>query len=898
MAAPSGTVTFLFTDIEGSTRLYQEDEHVMAAAVARHNEVLEAIIAEHSGTVFSTMGDGKAAAFGSASAAVGAAVDLQRRLDVERWPTSRPIRVRVGLHTGEARLLGGDYFGAAVNRAARLMAIGHGGQVLCSEATASVLTGVELVDLGEHRLRDLDRAVHVFQVGDGVFPALRSLEAHPSNLPAEVGGFVGRQDELAEVEASLTAARVVTLTGAGGVGKTRLALRAAAEALAGFRDGVRLVELSPLADPTRLVEVVAGGLGVTERAGQALADAVTEYLRSRHLLLVLDNCEHLGDATGRWVANAVGSCPGLWVLATSRRRLGVRGERVVMVAPLAVPAMGATPEEIGATDGARLFVDRAADAKSSFTLTKANAGAVAELVRLLDGIPLAIELAAARIRSFTPAELIELFAQTGTSGGFEPLRRAMDWSYALLDGQAMTALNRASVFAGDFDLAAARAVLGAGPIEPREVAELLNSLVDESLIAAEDDGDATRYRLLETIRQYATEHLDAAGEGDGSRRRHAEHYATFAAQARDGSRTSAERQWLARAAREAANLRSAVTWATSVGDTDLALRLVTPLVGLTGSPLLWASGEWVPAVIAMPGAAAHPLYPLALASASWARLVTGDTSTALEMCHEALSAAAETDPGPEVMADVLSVVAQSFQLAGDADRALEVCQRSIELARAAGDDWHLSLALTRACGAAPWIDAEMASDLAKEALTVGRRLGGSMHCYAALSAGIVEVERDPDRALALFGESAAVAEEAGDDYAYGLPLGFQAWLLVHRGDFGQAAALIARCLEAESRGRSSFGVHLLLGVAAIVLELAGDDEASAIAHGPAANMGLPPTKGFDLGQLERSAVTVRGRLSDQHFDRWAARGLAMNDHDLVQYLVDHLRAVEPTVQDG
>ena len=322
---PSGTVTFMFTDVEGSTRLWETEPEVMQAALSRHDDIVRSTVEQRGGYVFATGGDGFAAAFARPADALEAAVEVQQRLDGQAVTDACPLRVRMGLHTGVAEERDGDYFGPAVNRPARLMALGHGGQILCSSATAELLDGVKLVDLGEHQLRDLSSPVHVFQVGGEVFPALQALDSYPSNLPAQTGSFVGRSAELAEVIEALESSRVVTLTGVGGVGKTRLALHAAADMLHEFRDGAWLVELAPVLDPDLLLEVVARAIDVPERQGLSLESTLTEFLRNKRMLLVVDNCEHLLDAVAGLVGSVLGSCPHLRVLANQPGGIEGRG---------------------------------------------------------------------------------------------------------------------------------------------------------------------------------------------------------------------------------------------------------------------------------------------------------------------------------------------------------------------------------------------------------------------------------------------------------------------------------------------------------------------------------------------------------------------------------------------
>jgi predicted ATPase len=482
----------------------------MPAALARHDRILEDAVAGHGGRVFSRSGDGLAAAFATAADALSAAVAAQQGLIDESWDASGPLRVRMGVHSGAADERHGDYLGPTLNRAARLMAAAHGGQVVCSLATAE-LAGVAmsedvgLVDLGEHRLRDLARAEHVFQVTHPTLPSqikpLRSLDAYPSNLPIQISAFIGRERQLEKVNAALGESRIVTLTGVGGVGKTRLAVQSAADLLPQYRDGAWLVELAAAVDPDDLVEVTAAALDVPERQGQSLSATLTDFLRAKRVLLVLDNCEHLLDAVASFVEGVVSRCPHVAVLATSREGLGVDGERILAVPSLGVPEDNSDPPAVSDAAAVRLFVERASEAKAGFTVSEANASAVARLVRRLDGIPLAIELAAARVRSLTPAELAERLDERFSllAGGrrtaverHQTLRRAIDWSYELLSEPERRAFNRLAVFATDFPLSAAEAVIAGDGVESSTVVDLLGHLVDKSLVVAEESGDVTR----------------------------------------------------------------------------------------------------------------------------------------------------------------------------------------------------------------------------------------------------------------------------------------------------------------------------------------------------------------------------------------------------------------------
>jgi predicted ATPase/class 3 adenylate cyclase len=527
---PSGTVTFLFTDLEGSTRLWEEHPDAMRAALARHDEVVRHAIEGHDGFVVKTTGDGFHAAFGTAHDAVDAAVAAQLALGEGPWEVTGPLKVRMGLHTCEAELRDGDYYGSAVNRAARLMSVAHGGQVVASAATSELVRGgsVELVDLGEHRLRDLTTTERVLQVhAPGLtreFPPLRTLDALPGNLPRQVTTFVGREAEIASLAELVRDAPLVTLTGVGGVGKTRLALQVATEVVARFPDGAWLCEFASVTDRSAVWDTLAASLRVQPFPGRSLEESALEYLTAKRLLLVLDNCEHLLDAIAGLVDAIARRCPHVSVLATSREGLALAGERIVAVPTLGVPRADAAGDARLHADAVQLFADRAAAAQRDFALTDHNIETVAVLCRRLDGIPLAIELAAARVRSMSPEDLVARLDQRfklltrGSRAALErhqTLRSTIDWSYDLLDPTERLALDRLSVFAGGCDLAAAEVVLAGDDLDVFDVDDVLAQLVDKSLVVVERHDTGVRYRLLETIRQYAAERLQRDGDTAG-----------------------------------------------------------------------------------------------------------------------------------------------------------------------------------------------------------------------------------------------------------------------------------------------------------------------------------------------------------------------------------------------
>jgi predicted ATPase/class 3 adenylate cyclase len=652
---PSGTVTFLFTDLEGSTRLWEEYPDAMRDALARHNELLREAIEGHSGYVVKTTGDGFHAAFAAADAGVSAAVAAQRALAAATWGDTGTLRVRMGLHTGVASLRDGDYFGSSLNRAARLMCVAHGGQVVCSQATTDlareVLTeGVDFVDLGEHRLRDLSRAEHVFQVCApglvGEFAPLASLDAFPGNMPLQMSSFIGREREIDQTAAALSEARVVTLTGVGGVGKTRLALQVAAEELPRFREGAWLIELAPVRDPDDVVDAVAAVLGVTARAGQTLVEALVEFLGTKQLLLVVDNCEHVLGPVADLVENIGRSCPGVFVLATSREGLAIVGERIQAVPSLASPTADAEFDAVAASDAVQLFLDRAHAADGAFALGPGNAASVARVCRRLDGVPLAIELAAARVSLMSPAELasaldhrFEVLAggRRGAVKQQQTLRATIDWSYDLLDESQQRLLARLSVFAGGATRKAAEAVCAGAPMEARAVFGVLGELVARSLVVAERGGLDTRYRLLETIREYSEERLVEHGETDALRDRHARYYTDYAWHCSEGLRGPEQIECGARMTADSENILAAFAHAVDTNNLDLAVRFLEstpPLNQQPGYQLLLP----VDSVLAAAGAEQHPGYPLVLMAAASAADRRGEATLAREYGDAALDA--------------------------------------------------------------------------------------------------------------------------------------------------------------------------------------------------------------------------------------------------------------------
>ncbi|MGH2375703.1 MAG: ATP-binding protein [bacterium] len=580
------TVTFLFTDIEGSTRLLHDlGDEGYANLLAVHRGLLHEAIAGAHGRALQDHGDGLLAVFDRAVDGVLAAVSAQRALVQHRWPEEGEVRVRMALHTGEPVIADAGYVGLDVHRTARICQAAWGGQILVSQTTRDLLAddrlaGVAFRDLGEHRLKDLARSQRLFQVvASGLhdqFPRPRSLDVLPNNLPVQLTSFVGRDRERNEIRHMLLSAHALTLTGAGGAGKTRLALQVAADVVEEFRDGVWLVELAPLTDPELVVQTVASTLDVREIPRRDLAGTLADALKARSMLVLLDNAEHLLAACAALARKLMLACPGLRLLVTSREALGIAGEQVYIVRPLTVPDLHHLPHptRLAEHDAVRLFVERAKAVVSDFALGEHNARAVAEICIRLDGIPLAIELAAARVRVLSPEQIARRLDDRFhlLTGGarlgvphHQALQAAIGWSYDLLSEPEQILFRRLAVFAGGFTLEAAEVVgCGAG-VESRDILDLVARLADKSLVVVEEHGGETRYRMLETIREYAANDLHASGEADPVRTAHLEFFEALARDAYDFTEAQ-RRAWLNRLEVEHDNLRAALQWSQESGD--------------------------------------------------------------------------------------------------------------------------------------------------------------------------------------------------------------------------------------------------------------------------------------------------------------------------------------------
>ncbi len=792
---PSGTVTFLLTDLEGSTRMWEREPEAMRAAMVRHDEILEKAIAANRGFVFSRMGDGMAAAFATARDAVCAALVIKQALAEEDWHTVAPLRARIGLHTAEAVITDDTgYASLPINRCARLMAAAHGGQIVLSGATESLVRdhlpgGTALVDLGEHHLRDLGQPMRILQVSSTDrpedYPALRSLDSFPGNLPAQLSSFIGRQAEVARAASALKESHVVTITGVGGVGKTRLAIQVAAELLPGFRDGAWLVELAGVRDPEAVVEAVAAVLHMTNRSAQSLEDSLIDALAQKQLLLVLDNCEHVLSTVARLVGRIERSCPNVAVLATSREGIAVEGEQIIALPPLESGEPGQELERLIHTDAVRLFVERARNVKADFAVTANNDRAVVEVCQRLDGVPLAIELAAARVIVLSPNELLQRLDRRfqvlagGRRGAVErhaTLRAAIDWSYELLDPSEQRLLARMAVFTGGCSLEAIEEVCSGDPVDRNEVMDLVTNLVARSLVVAEDRSMGTRFRLLETIRQYAEERLAEGGETAALLKRHAQFYGDLSARIAEhfygpDQLISARLMNI-----ERDNIRSALANAIDTDNAALAVPLVTNLPNRTNT--VSPTGELIltPAsrVLSMPGAAEQPGYPRALVAAAYDAHATGDWDGVEALCRQALQAASGHTaalPGPQIEADVCAVQAMARLSAGAYADAVALYLRAAELASA--DSYPGLAAIYLAYGVSSAVlwgaGIDEATDHAERSVSLARRSGMPGAIMMGLNAlALTLVEDDAPRARALLRESIECGGTPGEEVSTGI----------------------------------------------------------------------------------------------------------------------------------
>ncbi len=866
-------VTFLFTDVEGSTRRWEADAQAMRAALVVHDEVLCKAVEAHGGWLFKHTGDGVCAAFASPRCAVDAAVAAQRALE---------LPVRMGIATGEAELREGDYFGAVLNRAARVMAAGHGGQILLADSTAGLLSGVDLLDLGPRRLRDLPTAVGVFQVhAAGLredFPPLRALDASPGNLRPAPTSFIGRESEVAELQAAVKAHRLVTLTGVGGVGKTRLAVEVAARLADEFPDGVWFFDLAAVADPAALPDAVAAVLGITQQPGKSLAESVAAALEGRVRLLVIDNCEHVRDAAADLVEAILAQSETVKILATSREGLRVADEQLWLVPSLDV---GAGIDSAAVT----LFVERAHSVASRFSVaTPDEAAPVVEICRRLDGIPLAIELAASRMASMTASEVQDRLDQrfrllVGSRRGLErhhTLRHAVAWSYDLLDDAEKVLLNRCSVFAGGFDLQSACAVMGSD--DDFATLDLLDALVRKSLLVADRSSGRTRFSMLETIRQFAEDQLAARGVATEVRAAHAHYFAGREADIMALWDSPQQREAYDWVTTELANLRTAFRWAADQGDLDVAPTLAT-YVGWLGigvqtlEPIAWAEELIEPA-----RAVDHPrlafLYVIASQcyATGWIEAAVGYSDAGQIVLGRSREAP------PYGIEGALGAV---YLVIGQPERLAELCRAQLARRRDTPvliRGW-LVVALSLAgCGGEAM---DCADGLIEAAETTG-----NPHVLAwALGAyGVAFRDADPVGALNALGRGVVIAQDSGNRSVASALLPALARLEAEHGGTVAAFDHLTLAIRNFHNAGDATTLRVPLAVLAALFDRLGRHEPAATIAGFA----LSPIAAAGVPEITTAIAHLRDVLGDQTYESLARKGETMTTTAMVTYAYDQI----------
>jgi predicted ATPase len=866
-------VTFLFTDIEGSTRRWEADAEAMRAALSKHDQVLQTAIESHDGFIFSHTGDGVVAAFASPRSAVDAAVKAQLALE---------LPVRMGIATGEAELRDGDYFGTVLNRAARVMAAGHGGQILVADSTAGLLSGVDLLDLGPRRLRDVPIPVGVFQVrASGLrteFPSLRALDTTPGNLRPATTSLIGRGSEVDAITTAVRSHRLVTLTGVGGVGKTRLALAVAAQLADEFPDGVWVFELAAVTDPASVPDAVAAVLGITQQPGKTVSESVAAALEGRVRLLVIDNCEHVLDTAADMIDAIFSHSQTVNVLATSREGLRVADEHL-----WAVPSLDLTDGI--ESSAAALFVERAAAVRQDAPLTASSeSAAVVEICRQLDGIPLGIELAASRMQSMTATEVRDRLGDrfrllVGSRRGLErhqTLRHAVAWSYDLLDDDERSVLDRCSVFAGGFDLPGAQAVTGSD--DDIATLDLLDALVRKSLMVADHSSGRTRFSMLETIRQFAEEQLAATGEATEARTAHARHFAQREPDIMslwDSPRQREAYDWLTT---ELANLRTAFRWATDRGDLDDAATIATYAAFLgfcidNYEPIAWAEELIEPA-----RAVDHPRLAFLYVIASQC-YTSGRVEEAVRYSDAAM--AVVESGGGEVPFGIEGLLCIAYLYAAQPERAVDWCRSRVQ----SGRDTHtvsrtyLILSLTVAQSHEEAIAATAGLIEAAEATGNPWVLSSALFTFVA-----AHLHADPVGALTAGRRGLQVAEDSGNrgngtflamvvarvEREYGNPL--------------RALHYIAVAIHNYHDSGAPMTMRAPMAILATVLDRMGRYEPAATIAGCAST----PFTGATLPELLTTTAHLRHVLGDEDYESLARKGETMSTAEMATYAYDQI----------
>ena len=948
---PSGTVTFLFTDIEGSTKLAQQYPDAMPALLARHHEILRQAIQAQNGYIFQNEGDSLAVAFHSAIDALNAALNAQRLLQEEPW-TPAPIKVRMGIHTGTAQLNDSSaptvYTGyTTLASTQRIMSAGHGGQILLSGATRELVrdmlpASTDVADMGEKRLKDLLRPEHIYQLNisglPSTFPPLKTLDSFPNNLPTQLTTFIGRENEIAEVKQELELHRLVTLTGSGGTGKTRLSLQVAAELLEKFDHGVWFVELAPLTDSDLIPQTILSAIDIQEQQGKTPLEVLKEYLHEKQVLIVLDNCEHLISASAQVANTLLNAAPRLKILASSREALGVKGEVSYPVPSLSLPDIKHLPviEQLSQYEAVRLFIDRALLVAPHFDVNKDNAPFIAQICHRLDGIPLAIELAAARVKMLSIEQISKRLDDrfrllTGGARTSLPrqqtLRALIDWSYDLLSENERLLLRQLSVFAGGWTLEAAEEGCAGGErdnISPYDILDLLTQLVNKSLVIVMEHSQSgeTRYRMLETIRQYAREKLLEVGGGEIIRDKHLAYFVKLVEQAEPELYRSNQIFWLNKLDDEIDNFRIAMEWALA-NDVESGLRIASiPWRFWLGRSYFQEVGDWLKQLLEQ-YKTVNALHAQALAIQSMCRFRQGDFSKTIELAKQSLemarvlsdkqmealglaflgvfmAAQGSVGDGTPLMEEALAIYRSLGDKIGQAgttewlsvnnnnmERAIAYANESLALARELGD---LSGIVPRLCmlsrltfynedftSPSAWLD---------EALSISRQLGDRMgEAYAIATSGVLSYwQGNYPQAISCLEEAILLCEKNGDHYQSLWAHVNIAYAVLRQGDTQRAEALFADSIRSTQKaGLTIASIFAIEGVASLNVQIGRPERAARLfawADMMRDKIGdhRPPV---EQASVERDLTVIHSRINDSDFTQFHIEGQSMTVEEAV-----------------
>lgn len=952
---PEGTITLLFTDIEGSTQLLKRLHEKYSTVLDEQREILRAAFAQWAGHVVDTRGEEFFVAFTKATDAVSAAVQAQRNLAGHKWPGEMQVRVRMGLHTGEPWIAHEGYVGMDVHRAARIGNLGHGGQVLLSETTAALVMdelpqGVSLLDLGRHRLKDVTRPEHVRQlVIEGLtadFPPLKSLEALPGegvrdqplhNLPAELTPFIGREHEVAKVMEQLRdpAIRLLTLLGAGGMGKTRLALHAGSDLVADFPDGVWLVEFAKLREAKLVPQHVASVFGVSATGsteGLPVSDVLSNYLDGKKLLLLLDNCEHLIEACAELTEKLLKECPRLKVLTTSREDLGIAGEVSFVVPGLEAPTTLATPQDLDKFEATRLFFDRAKAADPGFQPTPENFTAIADICRHLDGMPLAIELAASRVNILTPDQIADLLRDRFEllTGGprtalarHRTLQATLEWSFHLLDETEQKLFMRLSVFSGGWTMESAVELFEDDLGTRGEIIQLVSNLVDKSLVTVSRAEGTIRHGMLESVRQYAAERLSRSGEEQETRRRHAELFLRFAEVADPKIRGSEQLKWLDQLNNEHENLRAALAWSIASDQAGDAARLVGALGWFWFMRGHWdESWRWLTASLEMPSKPDPALRAKAICRAGGIQIIQGNLAEAPELVREALEVFTKLDD-KEGMAWCLNLLGQATtyerqrltagraylnksidlfgllgdnwgvawstrylgqlaELEGDRRRALDLQEVALEHFEELGDSWNATHSLILIAGTyRDSGDYQAAERAYQDAYAKCERIGDNiMGAHALQGLGIASLELQQHRQAEEYLSSALeIMQRIGDENCAARVQGYLARVAQHDGDYDQAGALLRKSLKGYLKLKRAEEIAISLVRFAGLAGTAGHPKRAARFLGAASaseSVSLPSFPPALLNEYEDQVERIRDMMDADEFEDAFEQGAVLD----------------------